>query len=588
MQDCLRRLASRLTLFIMALMLMPPAGTAADMTKYSALVGKVRNMPSPGIMDMAASYADRKQDGEAVVLYAVVYGRYNDDMTDEDKNLCALAYKQAGMVYYNRGDYVNALDLFISGVKVSERCRDPKHTARLYNNIANVYCLFLDYEKGVDYYLKAYDFCRKHPDREVEHIILVNLTGMYSFLRDLPNARKYYALSERTKDKTSPVDTYMSGYTLSLIQIYEGKTAEGIARLKRLAAYAVKKGIDPRYQCFAYQELYNAYDATGAADSTLKYLRLCDETARRHDLQHMFASTLKNLSAFYNDKGDAGKASMYWSRYQTIMDSIYNMREFDAVKNSLFTYEVDKTTREMADLKAREEEKARTIRIQRITMAAVAAGTLLLALFLLIVLRQKRKLNRSYTDLYKVNRNFVDTQEQLTARLRSAREALGDRDSRIARLQEELARMRPAPAEQPQEQAKYQTSSLTGQQSAELAERIQNVMENTTAFCDCDFSLDALADLVGSNKKYVSQVINDTFGKSFNNYINPYRIHLACARFADTGQYGNLTMKAIAESVGFKSYTSFVNIFRKVTGITPSLYQKMALNDEQTTTQELS
>lgn len=31
-------------------------------------------------------------------------------------------------------------------------------------------------------------------------------------------------------------------------------------------------------------------------------------------------------------------------------------------------------------------------------------------------------------------------------------------------------------------------------------------------------------------------------------------------------------MKAVAESVGFKSYSSFVSVFRKVTGITPSLY----------------
>lgn len=38
-------------------------------------------------------------------------------------------------------------------------------------------------------------------------------------------------------------------------------------------------------------------------------------------------------------------------------------------------------------------------------------------------------------------------------------------------------------------------------------------------------------------------------------------------------------MKAIAESVGFKSYTAFVNAFKKITGITPSIYQKIALDN---------
>ena len=39
-------------------------------------------------------------------------------------------------------------------------------------------------------------------------------------------------------------------------------------------------------------------------------------------------------------------------------------------------------------------------------------------------------------------------------------------------------------------------------------------------------------------------------------------------------------MKAVAESVGFRSYSSFVSVFRKITGITPSLYQNMALKDK--------
>ena len=133
---------------------------------------------------------------------------------------------------------------------------------------------------------------------------------------------------------------------------------------------------------------------------------------------------------------------------------------------------------------------------------------------------------------------------------------------------------------QAKEQPKYQSSGLAGEQARALADAIRNVMENTTAYCDCNFSLAVLADLVGSNSKYVSQVINDTFHKTFNDYVNPYRIHLACARFADTEHYGHLTMKAVAESVGFKSYSSFVSVFRKVTGITPSLYQSMALQDK--------
>lgn len=562
------------------LMLLSPEAWAADKSQYSWLVGKTADMPSSKIMKMADNYARQGKDGEAIVLYTIIYNRYDDGMTDEAKNECALARQKAGKVYYERSNYINALNEFINGVKTSEQCRRPVYASSLYNYIGNVYCIFLDYEKGIDYYLKAYKLCGKYPNRETEHDITVNLTGMYTYLNDMKNAKKYYRLSEKNKNTDDPTDVYMSGYTLSLIQISEGNITQGINRLKQLAGYAVEKKIDPKYQCFAYQEIYEAYRQTGKSDSTLKYMYLCDATARKYNLQHSFAMTLKNLSEFYESKNDVAMSNKYKSLYLDIMDSIYNTRGFDMAKNSLFTYEVDKTTREMAALHQRDVERRQTIRQQRMMIGGVGSMMIVTVLFLVIVWRQKRKLDRSYTDLYKVNRNFVDSQKQLTDRLRESGETLKIKEQRITELEKQLGQDSADNAAAQKCSPKYHTSSLTDEQSRAIADAIMNIMENTTEFCDCNFSLGTLAELVGSNSKYVSQVINDTFHKSFNDYINPYRIHLACKRFTDTKNYGNLTMKAIGESVGFKSYTSFVNIFRKVTGISPSLYRKMAIQGE--------
>lgn len=527
-------------------------------------------------MKKADAYAAKGKDAEAVVLYSVVANRYREGMNEDEKNRCSLAHKSIGKVYYDNGNYVTALDEFITGVKISETCEHPVYAASLYNYIGNVYCIFLDYEKGIDYYLKAYELCRKYPERKTEHNILVNLTGMYTYLKDIPKAEKYYKLSEQTKDKGNPVDEYMSGYTWSLIQVEDGNASTAIGKLKRLARYAAEKKIEPKYIGFAYQEIYTAYDKIGKADSALVYMRLCDDFARKNNLQHTFVSTLKSISEHYNRSGDVAMSNKYKSRYLDICDSIYNTREFDAVKNSLFTYEVNKTTKEIAELRESEQQRMQTIRLQRVIMGAVGAVALITTVFLVVVYRQKRRIDRSYADLYSVNRNFIDTQEQLTERLRKLREAVADKNSQIESLKSQLGKAVETAPEQIADTVKYQTSSLTTEQSQALADAINNIMENTTEFCDCNFSLDTLAEKVGSNRKYVSQVINDSFNKTFTNYVNPYRIHLACMRIDDTEHYGNMTMKAIAESVGFKSYTSFVNIFRKVTGITPQVYKKMS------------
>ena len=399
---------------------------------------------------------------------------------------------------------------------------------------------------------------------------------MCTLTGDFESAKKYYRMVELLKDGNKPVDVYMSGYNLSLILARQGEAAAAIKKLEGLARYAKDKKMPPRFVCFAYQDIANAYCIMNRPDLELKYMLKCDSAASRNNIQHTFATTLKNLADTYEEKGNLVKANMYKSRYLEIMDSVYNTREFDMAKNTLFAYEVEKTTNEMAALHEREAERLRTIRQQRIVMGAVSTMLLVTALFLLTVWRQKRRINRNYADLYSVNRDFVDTQAQLTERLRKNREALKEKDERIALLTERIGKTADTHGGDAKAQPKYHASNLTEEQRLILADAIQNVMENTTEFCDCNFSLDTLAKLVGSNTTYVSQVINDTYHKSFSNYVNPYRIHLACARLVDREGYGNLTMKAVGESVGFKSYTSFVNTFRKITGMTPALYLKMA------------
>lgn len=567
-------------LFIFMLSLLPQTVFSAGGTQYSRLVHKVDNMPSAKIIELADKYEKQNRHGDALVLYAVVYGRFKDSMNDDEKNQCAMARLKAGKIYYDKADYSKALDEFICGVKVSEQCDKPKFAARIYNNIGNVYCLFFEWEKGIGYYHKAYKLSKYSCDSKVEHDILLNMAGMYTFLGDLPNAIKYYKMSEQTKDPGDPEDVYMSGYAKSLIQIYKGNVAEGVARLKSLAVYAVQKKLEPKYQCFAYQEICYAYVQQGRSDSALKYMNLCDTTSRRYNLQHNFASVLKSLSEFYEDNGDVVKSNYYKSRYLSIMDSIYNTRKFDAAKNSLFTYEVDKTMREISDLHTREEQRLQTIRLQRVVTYAALIVAIVTMTFLFVVWRQKRRLHQSYADLYSVNRNFIDTQEELISRLRQADKTIKAKDEELEIMKAERADVAIMGEVAQDEQAKCQKKGLTGDQAQILADAIRNVMENTTAYCNVNFSLAMLAEMVESNSKYVSQVINDTFHKSFYDYVNPYRIHLACARFKDTEHYGHLTMKAVAESVGFRSYSSFVSVFRKITGITPSLYQNMALKDK--------
>ena len=123
---------------------------------------------------------------------------------------------------------------------------------------------------------------------------------------------------------------------------------------------------------------------------------------------------------------------------------------------------------------------------------------------------------------------------------------------------------------------KYQNSTLAEDDKTMLQDRIMNLFENTDEIFAEDFNMNKLATLVGSNYKNVSQVINELIGKNFNTLLNEYRIQEACRRFNDIDNYGNYTIEAVGNSVGYSSRSTFVTQFKLITGLTPSEFQNMA------------
>ena len=121
-----------------------------------------------------------------------------------------------------------------------------------------------------------------------------------------------------------------------------------------------------------------------------------------------------------------------------------------------------------------------------------------------------------------------------------------------------------AEGEQEENAPKYQ--GLLDQESKDrLFNQIKRVMDDMSIICKPNFSLQQLADQVGSNYKYVSQVLNECYGK-----------REACRMFNDTERYGNLTIEAIAANLGFNSRSNFTVTFKRITGISPSDFLKMA------------
>lgn len=312
-------------------------------------------------------------------------------------------------------------------------------------------------------------------------------------------------------------------------------------------------------------------------DSVYKYLTKCNNIVDTCGIRHKLSVTLLDLAKFYEEKGDIDMSQHYKAEYFTEMDSIFNMREFDMVKNNLSEYELDKVDTEIKTLQLREKERAATVRRVIWILSVSLVVMAIVAVLLVIIYRQKKSLNKSYHDLFDMYNRLESNYAMANARNKECQELLDRKEEELRRFRSKTVNVseESSSAVDASAQERYNSSSLSEEMRNRLMRDINNVMDNTLEYCSDDFTLDRLSERIGSNTRYVSQVINGYYGKNFNSFVNEYRVRLACLRLADDRNYGRHTINAIGQSVGFKSNTTFSAVFRKQTGMTPSVYQKM-------------
>ena len=206
-------------------------------------------------------------------------------------------------------------------------------------------------------------------------------------------------------------------------------------------------------------------------------------------------------------------------------------------------------------------------------LAGAAVAVVVVLVFIIVLYRHNRQQRRYIKLLYDKNMQLVnDYEHERKLRLQFNPPIEVVKDGHQA---ETIAESGSATAD------KHSDSGLSDENKAILTYRIQRALDDNELVCSPDFSLSMLASRVGSNSHYVSEMISGIYGTNFKSVVNDIRVKMACLRLADTEHYGNLTIDAIAESVGFRSRGNFSVVFRKITGMSASQFRRNALFQER-------
>lgn len=554
--------------------------SAAKADKYDRLIKNSSGWSARRTMDEADRSRAEGDQGKALVLYMSVVEKLASDNSPASVEMAVQACMYQGDIYMEGGNYGNALKAYLKGLGISENSEHEPHIAMLYKDMAAVYNLFRDYGKKRSLETKGLSKAREHRDTAAMAVLLNNLARGDVAARRPKAARRHYEMLAALGCDRTPQERYANDYTLAMVVRAEGDTADALRRFHNLAARSVSVGIDPKYICSVYNEIFWIYnDIPELQDSAEHYLRKCVGLVKSNGLSLMFIDEIKVLSDLYHRRGDEAEAMKWKLEYLELVDSVYirNVREVDGVRNQQFLYEMGKAESQINRLWQEKRHHDAVISRQRWIIFGTLAGVVSAAFVIWYIVSQHRKLSASYRSLYSLNKTLGDNHLEAVATRRMLEEENDRLRGKLASVESGVAVRAEVSGEPGAEKGKYCSSNLGDGQKRMLARRISEAMENDSCgYCDVDFTLGVLSDHVGSNVKYVSQVINDVFGKSFSNYVNEYRVREACDRLSAKGPYANYSVKGIGESVGFKSHSTFVGVFRKITGMTPSVYRKMS------------
>lgn len=486
---------------------------------------------------------------KALPLFMVICSRYNEADDADCQYLYAKAFIRSGNIRYQYTAYASAMDAYLKAMSIAEAYRFDDLIGVIYGHIGNIYAANNDFESAVTAYKRALPYAYEFDNDNLKYMALNNLVGAYYFKGEIDSTEHYFGLFQ-TLDLQAPWALY--DIYLNQAFIFNSKGALDSAKIyaKKAARHAAENDLPMTSIGACNSCIAQFFEQENQLDSTLFYLHANEDIARETQSYDLLIATVRDLGHIYDQVGDTDKALQYKSEYLALSDSILSQKAFNEMKNKQVFYELERNATTI--------KRLNTIQIlQRNGLWVLSIATAVFIGLVVILYLQKRKLKAAWMELYeRSHRQLCDEKISALATLATnADETDGTED----------------------DTAGGGRKAVVGQaQRDQIAHDILQVMETTEDYCACDYSIDKLAAAIDSNARYVSETINEVFGKNFRALLNEYRIKKAMTRLGDTEHYGHLTIKAIAESVGYKSQATFITAFTKFTGLKPGLYQKLA------------
>lgn len=291
---------------------------------------------------------------------------------------------------------------------------------------------------------------------------------------------------------------------------------------------------------------YNERDYNGA----VIYSHICLGQA------HMMKGNVKEAYSHLGQARLIGESNH--KLYQLETDSLYNAEKERAVGEIRAKYDMERQENEIKQnrLELLEKENKMQLLIAGFICIFIAASLLYYLYY--------RK-NKLYLTIVKQNQDAIRREQQLQNKIDEQFAEIGRQS---ALLQEYLTDSTKTSLPQPE---KYASSSLTDEKKQDLFLRLETLLWEEKVFTDNLLTKEKVAEMLGTNRTYLSQIINEQTKQTFTQFVNGFRTKEAVRLLSDPDN--QTPLKAISAELGFNSMTTFYSQFQAATGMTPAQYR---------------
>lgn len=456
-----------------------------------------------------------------IILFLIVsVGCGRADENDIGRDLLDSAERD-----YLVGEYIESLKSiheYIRAVEEGDIKTSPELDTKAYKFLGNIHYIFEDSPGAIKSYTRALESSLKTENSEEQLKLLFNLSIVSSMMSHREESKKYIDRIAEIKD----TDPWLRSYFRTLASAYYVRAfgdSVGFIKMMRQSLRIVEEHNLETYLKFnPYEEIAAWLEQDGQYAEALSVLRQYEkELIESGESPERMISCIRGFMNVYMKTGDRQNALDCQNRYMELSDSLKNRQRFFKANNLFKQYSLD-DKQDIPTYGRQSEEWAPTV------YALIFAVMLMISAFVAWKIRQKKQ--------------AVMTREMQK--------------------------------ERPERMNVGNTPAVPGNGDTlhpELFDRAVKIVENPECFSDPDFSVETLANMLGSNVKYVSQSVKSNTGGNFRAFLNSRRIREARA-ILDSDE--DIAIHDVALRVGFLSQSSFIAAFRKETGNTPSQYHK--------------